>query len=107
MVIWIHTRGENEDNRSIFVRVGIDTLEGWVGRMNEVLVTIFVNYKVDKGRNDSISSDDLSDDKFSQAVAFLVPLTRKGFLLGVGRHIPLFPLFSVMNEGSNHVREVG
>ena len=105
--IRVDTRGEDEDDRGVFVGICIDTVEGRVGRMYEVLISILVHNEVDKSRHNSISSDDLCDDQFPQTVAFLVPLSGKGFLLWVGRHIPLLPFFGIVDESSDDVREIG
>lgn len=105
--IGVDTRGEDEDDGGVFVGICIYTVEGRVGRMDKVFISILVHNEVDKGRHNSVSSDDLCDYHLPQTVALLVPLSRKGLLLWVGRHVPLLPFFCIVDESSDDVREIG
>jgi hypothetical protein len=52
--------------------------------MNKGFVTVFIDNKVDDGRKNTISSDNLRDDKFSHAIAFFIPFSRKRLLFRIG-----------------------
>lgn len=105
--IWVHSRREDEHYRSILVGVSIDALEGRVRRMDEGLVAILVDDKVNECWDHSIPPDDLGDDQLAKTIAFFVPLARQGLLLGIGRHVPLLPLLGVVDESPDYVGEVG
>jgi hypothetical protein len=74
--------------------------------VDEVFVAVFVDDEANEGRDDPVFADDLGDDELAEAVAFFVPLSWQGLLLGVGRHVPLLPLLGVVDEGSDDVKEV-
>lgn len=103
----VHSRREDEHYRSILVGVSIDALEGRVRRMDEGLVAILVDDKVNECWDHSIPPDDLGDDQLAKTIAFFVPLARQGLLLGIGRHVPLLPLLGVVDESPDYVGEVG
>lgn len=75
--------------------------------MHERLISIFIYDEVDDCRQYSVSTNDFSDDEFAHTVAFLVPLSRKRFFFGISWHVPLFPLFGIVNESSYYVGEIG
>ena len=74
--------------------------------MDKVFISILVHNEVDQGRHNSVSSDDLCDDQLPQTVTLLIPLSRKGFLLWVGRHVPFLPFFGIVDESSDDVGKI-
>jgi hypothetical protein len=74
--------------------------------MDEGLIAVLINNKVDYSWKHSIPSDDLGDDELAHAVTLLVPLSGKRFLLGIGRHIPFLPLFGIVDKGPDNIGEI-